>query len=726
MPNIVSKEITMSRRNKKNLSKKNSMSVDKLSELPEADQDNQLPQGNTFHQSEPAIERESEREVLATSVPERQRTRLKPVTEYSKHKYRRDSNPQVQPIAIEHLVCCICGVEVRRSDLYMLSCCHSVCLGCVRIEEGYYKCPNDSCVVVASVQYGELRANLLSRDYKKIFEQTKRGEKRGTGSKQEAHLCENCFSSQSLAATHLCMECDRLLCHVCIDLHNRGDGYNHLVLRLEDISCLRIEQLMADMQHRLGACRKHGSRALAHFCTECDAFLCDGCLVEEHRQHITTTIETRLSEIKDRFLSHIRSSYTYTIDMQTRRDTLRDMLDRSISDEVKLVQEITEVYEEIVRRVELKRDELIHKTWSHFSRSKREINIKIQQLDREINQLVRANTYLTSSAQLCSVRTLEENNSHLIQPCSLQHYITILSRELPLYNQLKLKLTGMTERAIKDSGTLVTALNYSSIKPDLVISEVICRPYGVVTDSMNRLLIADGPGKCIRVYRGNNKVCDISDITNIGYPWGIAYREDSIYVTDGVKHSVNKYSLDGTFLSKAGLLGDGKEELNNPMGISCGKMVYVCDSGNKRLQVWSPDLEWKSSIGQGKLEYPRDVSITSEEMLVVLDEGNPCLHIYNIKGNLVGNYGTRGPNKTLVNPFFIATDGEGGILVSDYGADTLKVLSLSDGKVSYTLNSRNLTGVDVTGPNGVSVDSKGRVLLCCAHNRQLIRFYFDK
>ena len=121
--------------------------------------------------------------------------------------------------------------------------------------------------------------------------------------------------------------------------------------------------------------------------------------------------------------------------------------------------------------------------------------------------------------------------------------------------------------------------------------------------------------------------------------------------------------------------------------------------------------------------YPRDVSLTREEMLVVLDEGNPCLHLYNTKGNLVGNYGTRGPNKTLVNPFFIATDGDGGIIISDYGADSVKMLSLSDGKVMSILESSQLA---VNEPNGVFVDNKGRILVCCCVSKQLIRFNFDK
>ena len=98
------------------------------------------------------------------------------------------------------------------------------------------------------------------------------------------------------------------------------------------------------------------------------------------------------------------------------------------------------------------------------------------------------------------------------------------------------------------------------------------------------------------MFREEKKLCEISDWDNMGYPWGLAVREDSLFVTDGVKHSVLKYSLDGTFLRKAGLLGEGREELNNPMGVSCGNMVYVCDSGNNRVQVSVDNSEFLSAI----------------------------------------------------------------------------------------------------------------------------------
>ena len=113
-------------------------------------------------------------------------------------------------------------------------------------------------------------------------------------------------------------------------------------------------------------------------------------------------------------------------------------------------------------------------------------------------------------------------------------------------------------------------------------------------------------------------------------------------------------------------------------------------------------------------------------MIIVLDEGNPCLHIYNKKGNLVGNYGNKGVNKTLVNPYFVSTDQDGGIIVSDYGGNAVKVISLANGQVVYRLCSGIVDGIEIKGPNGVFMDEKGRVLLACSESKKVIRFYFDK
>ena len=101
----------------------------------------------------------------------------------------------------------------------------------------------------------------------------------------------------------------------------------------------------------------------------------------------------------------------------------------------------------------------------------------------------------------------------------------------------------------------------------------------------------------MQIFKEEDKVSEIWDEENLEYPWGLAISGDRLFVTDGVKHTVVRYSLDGTFQCKAGLLGDGREQLDNPMGISCGDLVYVCDNGNNRVQVamlYGVDIDCKT------------------------------------------------------------------------------------------------------------------------------------
>ena len=92
-----------------------------------------------------------------------------------------------------------------------------------------------------------------------------------------------------------------------------------------------------------------------------------------------------MKELRGNFLSYIKGSYSCTLDLQRKRDRLREMFHRTVNEETGLIHQITQTYEDIVRSVEIKRDELIHQAWSHFSRTKQEINMRIQQVRIKIN-----------------------------------------------------------------------------------------------------------------------------------------------------------------------------------------------------------------------------------------------------------------------------------------------------------------------------------------------------
>ena len=99
---------------------------------------------------------------------------------------------------------------------------------------------------------------------------------------------------------------------------------------------------------------------------------------------MTTSVQTRLTELRNKFLSHIRSSYDFTLEMKETKETLKHLRDDILIQEQVLVQRITDVYEDMLRRVELKRDELVKTAKLHFSSSNREIELRIEQVINHI------------------------------------------------------------------------------------------------------------------------------------------------------------------------------------------------------------------------------------------------------------------------------------------------------------------------------------------------------
>jgi uncharacterized protein (TIGR03663 family) len=74
-------------------------------------------------------------------------------------------------------------------------------------------------------------------------------------------------------------------------------------------------------------------------------------------------------------------------------------------------------------------------------------------------------------------------------------------------------------------------------------------------------------------------------------PRAIAVTDDAIYVSDTGNERIQKFSPDGTFLTAWGGYGSAPDQLIEPVGIAIGPdgNVYVADSGNARIAIFTPD-----------------------------------------------------------------------------------------------------------------------------------------
>ncbi len=131
----------------------------------------------------------------------------------------------------------------------------------------------------------------------------------------------------------------------------------------------------------------------------------------------------------------------------------------------------------------------------------------------------------------------------------------------------------------------------------------------------------------------------------------------------------------GRLLQVIGKAGTGDSEFNRVegLGVDAADRLYVADSCNHRIQVFTPDGKWlcsygRAGSGKGELSYPYDVRVDVNGNQFVCEFGNSRIQIFDAHQQpmeILGGPGTE-PGR-FSNPWAIALDSRGNLYVADAG-----------------------------------------------------------
>jgi sugar lactone lactonase YvrE len=169
-----------------------------------------------------------------------------------------------------------------------------------------------------------------------------------------------------------------------------------------------------------------------------------------------------------------------------------------------------------------------------------------------------------------------------------------------------------------------------------------------------------------------------------------------------------------------GTRGDGEEEMEFPgRVVATSNFVFVADTRNDRIQVWSPDLSGVVTTFVGSagfaLNWPEGIALDEpNNRLVVADTKNHrvvLLDLNPVTGALTGNssFGVQGSGLLeFSQPFGVAVDSSGNIYVADTYNHRVQLFSSSGVPYGFTVGASGGDG-QLYMPKGLCVDGGGTI-----------------
>ena len=221
-------------------------------------------------------------------------------------------------------------------------------------------------------------------------------------------------------------------------------------------------------------------------------------------------------------------------------------------------------------------------------------------------------------------------------------------------------------------------------------------PWCIAFDFDKNMYITDHDNNKVQVFSQECKYFfKFGDDGRMNSPIGITLYQEKVFVVQFNGSCILVYNLNGTYIQTV-----GEGQLTYPYGIDINKVngdIYVCDSGNNRIQVFTQEFSLKASLFGDVLKKPYDINLT-EDSIFVLDSNDPCMHIYNYNNVLIRNIVKRS------SQYVFCLDSVNNICMVDYNSGCVMVFDI-EGTLIHQFGR-------FTRPRGIAITNNSNVIIC--------------
>jgi len=199
--------------------------------------------------------------------------------------------------------------------------------------------------------------------------------------------------------------------------------------------------------------------------------------------------------------------------------------------------------------------------------------------------------------------------------------------------------------------------------------------------------------------------------------------EKNIYVADTGNNRIQKFSPSGEFINFFGGFGWGSDQFDEPVAIfgEMGLDIYVVDKNNHRIMRFDPKLNFISSLQLNdtademyRFQFPVAIAVSELRDKYVIDSENGRVIRYNAFDNAEEHFG--GYSSTgipLDEPVDVAIFQNQKIYIADAGQKCIVVYDYFGNYIEYI--GKNI----VQNPSGLCTDEEGRLYVCDKDSREV-------